>query len=78
MLAQHRPKWKTTLQAEYSCWSLVPRALHEGLLVGSEVVGDTDGQIVGLEVVGEGDGDVVGSEVVSNAVGDIVGDRVGG
>ena len=46
--------------------------------VGSEVVGETEGDVVGSEVVGETDGDVVGSEVVGETEGDVVGSEVVG
>jgi hypothetical protein len=47
-------------------------------MVGSEVVGDTDGDAVGSEVVGDNDGDMVGSEVVGAIEGDTVGSEVVG
>ena len=37
-------------------------------MVGSELVGEVDGDKVGSEVVGEVDGDKVGSELVGDAV----------
>ena len=49
-----------------------------GAVVGSELVGETDGDVVGSAVVGEMVGDAVGSEVVGETVGEVVGSEVVG